>query len=145
LFDGPADIVGLEKTTANKTLVKDFVQDVLTGLNPEKLTEYFNGDHYVQHNPAIADGLSGLGAALQAMAKQGIVMKYDKIHGLVGEGNFVLVVSEGVFARNPTSFYDLFRVENGKLAEHWDVMETILPKMNGRMVTGSSINTLKNQ
>jgi predicted SnoaL-like aldol condensation-catalyzing enzyme len=79
------------------------------------------------------------------MAKQGIVMKYDKIHGLVGEGNFVLVVSEGVFARNPTSFYDLFRVENGKLAEHWDVMEMILPKMNGRMVTGSSNNTLKNQ
>ena len=55
-------------------------------------------------------------------------MKYDTIHKVIGEGNFVLVVSEGSFASRPTSFYDLFRVANYKIAEHWDVMETILPK-----------------
>jgi predicted SnoaL-like aldol condensation-catalyzing enzyme len=38
----------------------------------------------------------------------------------------VLAVSEGTFGGTPTSYYDLFRVENGKIAEHWDVMETIL-------------------
>lgn len=46
---------------------------------------------------------------------------------IIGEDNFVLVVSEGRFADEPTSYYDLFRVENYKIAEHWDVMETILP------------------
>ena len=46
----------------------------------------------------------------------------------VGEGNFVLVVSEGSFAGNPTAFYELFRVDSGKLAEHWDTVEAIPPK-----------------
>jgi len=56
-----------------------------------------------QHNPQVGDGLSGLGAALGAMAKQGITMKYDKIHRVLGEGNFVLVVSEGAFGGRHTS------------------------------------------
>jgi len=128
MFDGTAEIKGLEKTLENKTLVKNFVEDVLMGKNPGKLTDYFNGDNYIQHNPNIADNLSGLGAALSAMAEQGIVMRYDKLHMTLGEGNFVLVVSEGSFAGSHTSYYDLFRVENGKIVEHWDVMETIPPK-----------------
>lgn len=66
-----------------------------------------------------------LGAALQAMAAQGIAMKYDTIHHVLGEGNFVLVVSEGNFGGQHTSFYDLFRVEHGKIAEHWDTIEPI--------------------
>lgn len=128
MFDGSTEIKDLNKTEANKELVKNFVQDVLMGQHPEKLTTYFNGDNYIQHNPSIADGLSGLGKALDAMAKNGITMKYDTIHMTLGQGNFVLVVSEGSFGGKHTSYYDLFRVENGKIAEHWDVMETILPK-----------------
>ncbi|WP_281411386.1 hypothetical protein [Rhizobium ruizarguesonis] len=41
----------------------------------ERLTGYFDGDNYVQHNPQIANGLSGLGAALEAMAANGVTMK----------------------------------------------------------------------
>lgn len=92
---------------------------------------YINPDKYIQHNPAMADGLDGLGAALKSMAENDVIMRYDKIHKVLGEGNFVLVVSEGAFGKGegvPTSFYDLFRVENRKIAEHWDVMETIAPK-----------------
>ena len=136
MFDGPTTLADVTKTEANKALVKSFVQDVLMGQNPGKLTDYFNGNAYTQHNPAVADGLSGLGAALQEMAKRGIVMKYDKIHRVLGEGNFVLVVSEGAFADKPTSYYDLFRVENGKIAEHWDVMETILPQAEWKNANG---------
>ena len=44
---------------------------------------------------------------------------------LLGEGNFVLVVSEGSFGRVATSFFDLFRIENGKIAEHWDTVEAV--------------------
>lgn len=128
MFDGTTEIKDLDKTAANKELVKSFVQDVLMGKDPGKLAQYFDGDRYIQHNPNIADNLTGLGAALKAMAKQGIQMKYDKIQMTLGQGNFVLVVSEGNFAGKLTSYYDLFRVENNKIAEHWDVMETILPK-----------------
>ncbi len=117
-----------DKTPANKQLVQAFLDDVLVNGKMDKLAGYFDGDHYVQHNPQVPDGLSGLGAALQAMAKQGIVMKYDRVHRVLGEGNFVLTMSEGSFGGKPTSFYDLFRVENGKIAEHWDVIEPIPPK-----------------
>ena len=41
-----------------------FVDDILVNGRMEKLAGYFDGDQYVQHNPQIADGLSGLGAAL---------------------------------------------------------------------------------
>jgi len=127
MIDGTTEIKDLDKTEANKKLVAQFVSDVLQGNAPEKLTSYFDGDNYIQHNPAIADGLSGLGAALEAMAKQGIAMVYDRVHRVFGEGNFILAVSEGSFAGQAVTFYDLFRVEGGKIAEHWDVVEPVTP------------------
>ncbi len=127
MIDGATELKDLDKTEANKELVAQFVSDVLMGKAPEKLTSYFDGDKYIQHNPAIADGLSGLGAALEAMAKQGVAMVYSRVHKVLGEGNFVLAISEGSFAGKAVTFYDLFRVEGGKIAEHWDVVEPVLP------------------
>ena len=136
MVDGPSTVEDLEKTAENKALVKAFVEDILVNGRMEKLADYFDGDNYIQHNPNIADGLSGLGAALEAMAKQGITMKYDRIHKVLGEGNFVLVASEGSFAGKHTAFYDLFRVQNGKIAEHWDTIETIPPSSEWKHSNG---------
>lgn len=127
MIDGATELKDLDKTEANKELVAQFVSDVLMGKAPEKLTSYFDGDKYIQHNPAIADGLSELGAALEAMAKQGVAMVYSRVHKVLGEGNFVLAISEGCFAGKAVTFYDLFRVEGSKIAEHWDVVEPVLP------------------
>ena len=128
MIDGPTDATDLDKTESNKSLVRSFVDDILVHGRMEKLAGYYDGDRYTQHNPQIADGLSGLGGALKAMAEKGITMKYDRIHRVLGEGNFVLVASEGTFAGKATSFYDLFRVDDGKIAEHWDTLEIIPPK-----------------
>lgn len=127
MIDGATELKDLDKTEANKELVAQFVSDVLMGKAPEKLTSYFDGDKYIQHNPAIADGLSELGAALEAMAKQGVAMVYSRVHKVLGEGNFVLAINEGCFAGKAVTFYDLFRVEGSKIAEHWDVVEPVLP------------------
>lgn len=123
--DGTLAITDLDKTEANRGLVKAFLYDVMQGNTPDKTPDYFNGDIYIQHNTGIADGLSGLGAALAALAKQGVQMVYTTVHHVLAQGNFVLAVSEGTFDGAPTSYYDLWRVEGGKIAEHWDVMETI--------------------
>ena len=128
MTDGPTEAQDLAFTERNKKLVHQFVEDILVNGKLDQLAGYYAGDNYIQHNPQIADGLSGLGQALQSMAEQGISMKYDKIHKVLGEGDFVLVMSEGEFSGKPTAFYDLFRVENGKIAEHWDTLETIPPK-----------------
>ena len=108
-----------------RKVVASFVGDVLRGENPDKLTAYFDGDNYIQHNTGIADGLSGLGAALAALAEQGIQMIYTKTHYVLADGNYGLAVSEGTFGETPTTYYDMFRVEDGKIAEHWDVMEPL--------------------
>lgn len=136
MVDGTTEIKDLDKTAANKTLVRSFVDDILVNGKMEKLSGYFDGDNYIQHNPNIPDQLSGLGKALGEWAKQGITMKYDTIHKVLGEGNFVLVVSEGHLAGKHNSFYDLFRVENGKIAEHWDVIEPIAAKENWKNNNG---------
>ncbi len=127
-IDGTMEITDLDKTEANRELVKNFLYDVMQGNNSAKTPDYFEGDIYIQHNTSIADGLSGLGAALAAMAEQNIQMIYTSVHQVLAQGNFVLAVSEGTFGGAPTSYYDLCRVENGKIAEHWDVMETIAEK-----------------
>ena len=123
--DGTMEVTDLDKTEENRELVKNFLYDVMQGNNLDKTPDYFDGDNYIQHNSGIADGVSGLNAALGALAEQGISMVYDEVHMVLAQGNFVLAVSEGTFGGAPTSYYDLWRVEDGKIAEHWDVMETI--------------------
>ncbi len=126
----------LDKTEENRQLVKDFLYDVMQGNHPGKTPDYFDGDTYIQHNTGIADGLSGLGAALEALASQNIQMIYNTVHQVLAQGNYVLAVSEGTFGGAPTCYYDLWRVENGKIAEHWDVMETIADRENWQNTNG---------
>ena len=128
MTDGPTDASDLERTQENKELVRQFVDAILVNGKLDQLANYYDGDNYIQHNPQIADGVTGLMQALNFMAEHGVTMRYDKIHKMLGEGNFVLVVSEGMYSEQPTSLYDLFRVENVKIAEHWDALETIPPE-----------------
>jgi predicted SnoaL-like aldol condensation-catalyzing enzyme len=123
--DGPNTVVDLEKTDANKNLVKDLVNKVFLGGQFEKITDYISTSQYDQHNPMVADGLDSLGKAVEALAQAGTPMVYVQNHLILGEGNFVLAVSEGVFLGKPSSFYDLFRIESGKVVEHWDTIEEI--------------------
>lgn len=134
--DGPTQATDQVLTEKNRQLVKDFLYDVMEGHNLQKIPEYFDGDTYIQHNSSIADGLSGLNAALEAMATQGVSMVYDQVHQVLADGNFVLGVSEGAFGGVPTAYYDLWRVQNGKIAEHWDVMATIPSKSDWKNGNG---------
>ncbi len=127
--DGETRITDRDRTTENKALVRDFVTTILIGGEMERLGEFFDGNAYIQHNSRIGDGLDGLARALEAMAQQGITMEYDRIHQVIGEGNFVFVMSEGRLAGKPTAFFDLFRVEGGRIAEHWDVISEIPAEM----------------
>jgi predicted SnoaL-like aldol condensation-catalyzing enzyme len=119
-LDGPTDVVDLDRTAANKSLVREFLQTVLLDQQFAKAAGFVDG--YVQHNTQIADGLPALAAALEHLAKHGQAIVYDKVHRVVGEGNFVLAISEGRLGTTPTAYYDLFRIDHGKIVEHWDVI-----------------------
>lgn len=136
--DGPTTAEDLDKTEANKALAVALIEDVLMGKNPSKIAEYISAEEYQQHNPQIKDGLSGLGEAIQYLTSQNNMFKYTKLHKVLGEGNFVLTVSEGEWNGGKRHvFYDLFRMKGGKIVEHWDVIQAIptegLANQNGML------------
>lgn len=123
--DGPTIAEDLEKTAENKALASALVEDVLMGKNPDKITDYISAEQYDQHNPGIDDGLDGIVAAVKQLSAQDNMFKYKKIHKVLGEGNFVLTVSEGEWNGKAQVFYDLFRIADGQAVEHWDVIQEI--------------------
>ncbi len=127
-FDGATEVTDFDKTEANKQVVKDLLENVFMKGEMDKIATYINPTKYIQHNPNVPDGLDGLGSAMKMMAESGMSMTYEKIHKVLGEGNFVLTMSEGKLGAAPTAYYDLFRLENGQIVEHWDVIAPIPPK-----------------
>ncbi|GAB1340215.1 nuclear transport factor 2 family protein [Streptomyces sp. E-15] len=131
--DGPTEITDADKTEANRALVTEFARKVLVGADYSVLTDYISTETYAQHNPEAADGLDGFGAAAAKWAEQGKNLVYTKVHKVIAEGEFVLLQSEGVFGV-PVAYYDLFRVQGGRIVEHWDVIAPVpaeLPHTNG--------------
>lgn len=124
--DGSTTIEDLNKTEANKALAVSLIEDVLMGKNPSKIAEYISSEQYDQHNPQIKDGLNGIVEAVEYLTSQNNMFKYTKIHKVLGEGNFVLTVSEGEWnGGKKHAFYDLFRMKEGKIVEHWDVIQPV--------------------
>jgi predicted SnoaL-like aldol condensation-catalyzing enzyme len=123
--DGPTDVADLDKTEENKALAVALIEDVLMGRDPAKITDYISSESYAQHNPTIADGLEGIIAAVEMLTAQENMFVYTEIHAVLGEGNFVLTVSEGEWNGQTHAFYDLFRMDDGKIVEHWDVIQPV--------------------
>ena len=123
--NGPADITDEDKTEQNKTLVTSFVDDVLVNHQVEKIANYVSAEQYVQHNPMIPDGI---GALRECIAGPGQDMIYRNVFKIMGQGNFVMVYSQVFLHEEIAVVFDLFRVEDGKIVEHWDNMEPIPPR-----------------
>lgn len=123
--DGNTRVTDLEKTDSNKALVTELV--VRRFINGEKLdiTRYISPKNYLQHNPDAGDGLQGLKELMKANAAKGMKMRYEELAIVVAEGNFVLTGSRGTFGDQPTAFYDLWRLEDQLIVEHWDVIAPI--------------------
>ncbi len=128
MVDGPTEIEDLDKTKENKALVTNFCNDVLIGGQANKVTDYISTEQYDQHNPGVEDGLEEFGKHLKNVMESGMVNKYIKIHHIVGQGNFVVAYSHTQMGSDDYAFFDLFRVKEGKIVEHWDVQEKILPQ-----------------
>jgi predicted SnoaL-like aldol condensation-catalyzing enzyme len=133
---GPLIIRRVSALCACNALRLTIVDDTLVDGHMDKLAGYYDGHRDLQYNPQSAHGLSGLGASRQAMAARGVTLQYNHIHQALGEGNFVLTASGGTFAGKHSAFYDLFRVEGGKIAEHWDVIQTIPARAGWKNTNG---------
>jgi len=125
MVDGSSEVSDLPKTEDNRALVADFVNSALIGRQLQNLPGFVSRQ-YLEHNPALSDGLPSLRDTLAAQDRDGApTIRYEKLHRVLAEGNFVLSVCEGFRNGLHTSFYDLFRIESGIIVEHWDTTETV--------------------
>ncbi len=119
--DGPTEVTDLDKTDANKALVKAFVEDVLVGHQLDKIEQYVS-ESYLQHNSAVQNGRAAFVAFMNGPGK---TMAYKNVFKIIGQGNYVMVYSLVTAAGTDMAVFDLLRVEDGQLAEHWDNMEPV--------------------
>ena len=129
-IDGPTEITDLDRTEENKAIVRELMTDLLMrGGDTSKIDQYI-ADDYIQHNPDAPDGLATFRALLEAPDRP---LWYDEVVLMVGEGNFVAALSRAHWDDTEYAQMDLFRLENGKVVEHWDAAEPVPtgPQPNG--------------
>ncbi|MEM9211560.1 MAG: nuclear transport factor 2 family protein [Pseudomonadota bacterium] len=131
MTDGPTEITDLDKTADNKAVVEGFVNDIFLGGKLDKAADYIISEPgaYAQHNPLVPDGLESLEFAFKNIFGADPTFTIHTLHLIVAEGNFVFTATEGVLGGEPTAFFDIWRLEGGKIVEHWDVIESIPGEM----------------
>ncbi|VAW88612.1 hypothetical protein MNBD_GAMMA17-2286 [hydrothermal vent metagenome] len=128
MVDGETEVTDHEMTESNRMVIQSFVDDVLICGRIEKLGDYINHKLYREHNPCFGNDLAPLSGALSKFIdNDSISIRYEKSHRLLAEGSFVLSVCEGHANQVPSSFFDLYRLKDGEIVEHWDTTETIPP------------------
>ena len=126
MVDGEVNVINLELTETHRVKVQNFIHDVLIRRDRNVLSNYLDSEHYVEHSPDHTDEETKFSVMLTDEAdKPELVYRYQTCHRILAEGDFVLSVCEGYRAGSHTSFFDLFRLNQGKIVEHWDTMEAI--------------------
>lgn len=113
---------------ANKKLVLEFY-DAMIGRKDFESGRKFMGDTYKQHAPYAADGPEGLRTFVNWFRDNFPGHRYE-IKRVLAEGDFVMLHVHGTGGPNPhgEAVVDIFRIENGKVVEHWDIIQSIPEK-----------------
>jgi predicted SnoaL-like aldol condensation-catalyzing enzyme len=116
----------LNQIALNKKMVADFYQELFGDKNPAAIDKYI-GDTYIQHNPSLPDGKEALKQGVAVWFKGQPKDTVDVKH-LGADGNFVYIHTKSKMGNKTYSILDIFRVENGKIAEHWDILQEVPAK-----------------
>jgi predicted SnoaL-like aldol condensation-catalyzing enzyme len=121
------------KEEANKKIVLDFYDKAINQKDFEAASVHL-GDKYIQHNPLATDGPEGLKKFLES-AKQNIPGFRAEFKRVFADGDYVIVHAHARArpddpADRGLAVMDIYRLENGKVVEHWDVAQPVPEKAN---------------
>jgi predicted SnoaL-like aldol condensation-catalyzing enzyme len=125
-IEGPTQTNDPGQTASNKQRIADFVQAVLKEGQWERTAD-FASLGIIVHDPEATSGVSGWKEMLQRYT-------LEKTYRIIGEGNLVMTQSRVLQNETPYACYDLYRLENTRIVEHWRVKQPIpatLPHNNG--------------
>ena len=121
----PALAADEARLEANKKVVVEFYEAAINQKDFEAASK-FMGDTYIQHNPLAADGPEGLETYL-AFLRENHPDARSEIKRVFAEDDHVILHVHAV--RDPgergSAIVDIFRLEDGKVVEHWDVIQPI--------------------
>ncbi len=116
------------KQEENKRGVVDFYEKAINQKDFEAASKYM-GPRYIQHNQRAADGIDGLKNFI-AFLKEKYPKSHSEIKRVFADGDFVILHVHAI--REPgtrgMAVVDIFRLEKGKIVEHWDAHEDIIDK-----------------
>lgn len=123
MVGGSVEIDDLALTETNKTLIKEFSKQVLIERQYDKATVFIAED-FTQHDPALDNGVM----AFQSALEQGTVGQYDMLFKVIGQGNFVVTYASVFETGHSHAVFDVYRIADQKIVEHWKLAEQILPR-----------------
>jgi predicted SnoaL-like aldol condensation-catalyzing enzyme len=118
---GATEVKDKELTVENKRLVTDLLKHVFIEGSTDYISRFIS-EKCIQHSPQIQPGIAGWRDYLNSG------LRYEFVHQVVGEGNFVAALSKSFTGDTSYAVFNLFRIENAEIVEHWDCIEEIAPK-----------------
>jgi predicted SnoaL-like aldol condensation-catalyzing enzyme len=119
-IDGPTEGMVSEDTDKNKLLVREYYETIHVSGDHSNIPHYFAGDHCIRHEPGVRDGVTNFRRDLNELVKH---RRIDEIKFVLGQNDFVFIAAKGTHESKPCLYIDLYRVEDGKIAERWGFPE----------------------
>lgn len=126
--DGSTEITDLHLTETNKAIVRRFMTEAFCKEPTAPFSDFISAETYLNHNPDAPDGLAALEAMDRTSRENGEALYYQQVHRIIGQGNFVVSMAHQVWNGIDYAAFDIFRLENGLIVEHWDNVETLPPE-----------------
>jgi predicted SnoaL-like aldol condensation-catalyzing enzyme len=121
-IDGPIEIKNVDTETTRDVAVNAVNTMLVNGPDLTEIDSFF-GNEYIQHHIGVPDGVETVKNGVTYLKKLGKESVYDSIYVAVAQGDFALLASKGHADGVEKMYYDLFRVENGLIVEHWDIVK----------------------